>query len=330
MSSGLSTENIFNLVNKFGDEEDRVTASFGFMLKANPIALQKLVQKLGIELTEPNLKPVEVKTQVSYSILGSRIDLLVKLPDRFVIFLESKLGSTPLGKTQLLKYARILESEKRTIESVRLVFVTQFDRRTEFEKQKGRIMRLTSLNSNEIRYIRWEDVRRLIAANNRDASKRYLTDLFLDYLGDSMADRKMVGEQKVEDVEQVLIQSTDPDWWEFILKKKQSTQHSTAPETQFIAFYRTDKHAITHIAEVKFSEVEERRKTFHGFPRILKKLGERDANLRGVHKVYHLKEIVELPRWIEKRPGEAPVRNMWKKPLTTLIEAKTLSDLKSH
>lgn len=262
MPSGRSTENIFNLVNEFGDEEDQVTASFGFMLKANPLALRKLMQKLGIELTELNLKNVDVETQVSYPSLGSRIDLLVKLPERFVIFLESKLGSTPLGKTQLLKYARILESEKATVEFVRLVFVTQFDRRTEFEKQRGNITRLTRLNSNEIRYIRWEDVRRLIAANNRDASKRYLTDMFLDYLGDSMADRKIVGKQKVEDVEQVLIQSTDPDWWEFVRKKKQSTQHSTAPETQFIAFYRTDKHAITHIAQVKFSEIEEPERHF--------------------------------------------------------------------
>ena len=65
--SGLSVENIFNLVNRFSAEEDQVSASFGFVLKANLDALTALLQKLEIDvsqLSSGQLNRIEIDTQV--------------------------------------------------------------------------------------------------------------------------------------------------------------------------------------------------------------------------------------------------------------------------
>jgi len=326
--SGLSAENIFNLVNRFSAEEDQVSASFGFVLKANLDALTALLQKLEIDvsqLSSSQLKRIEIDTQVTYPAAKSRIDLRIGLAGVFLILFESKLGTSPVSRDQFVKYGRVLREEGTHYKSLRLVLVTQFDRTQDFLRLRKQL----SLSNSELVYLRWEDVRRMVAAHSGNATVKLIIKLFLKYLGDTMGDRKIIAEQKLKDLKQVLIQATDPDWWEFVKKRRLACQHGRAPEALFVAFYRTDKHAVTHIAEVESTEIEEPRKTYRGFPNILRKARQRGW-IDTPHKIYHLKEIIELPRWIEKQPEDAPVRNMWLKPMSRLLKARTLGELKGR
>ena len=243
----------------------------------------------------------------------------------FLILFESKLGTSPISRDQFAKYVRVLRDEETHYKSRRLVLVTQFDRTQDFLKLRKHL----SLSSRELVYLRWEYVRRLIVAHSRNDSVKLINSLFLKYLGDTMGDRKIIADQKLRDLKQVLVQATDPDWWDFVKKRRLACQHGKAPEALFVAFYRTDKHAVTHIAEVESTEIEEPRKTYRGFPNILRKARQRGW-IDTPHKIYHLKEIVELPRWIEKEPRDAPIRNMWLKPMSRLLKARTLGELKGH
>jgi len=131
---------VFDLVNKFGDEEDQVSACFGFVLKANEDVMSELLTRLGIgKVGRSDIRRIEVETQVAYP-SRERIDLRMKLPDKFIVLLESKLA-TSLGRDQLLRYAKVLEKEKAGYDECRLVYITQSDRRADFAREKQAILR---------------------------------------------------------------------------------------------------------------------------------------------------------------------------------------------
>ncbi len=330
----MHTDNVFHLLNRFGNQEDQISAGFGVVLRANPPVLLALLRLLGIPkkvLAKKDLKHTEVETQVSYT--GeederSRIDLQVRLAGRFSIFLESKLGTTALGKDQLGKYAAILKSERGMYEYIRLVLVTQFDRRAEGEKWAKTLRTTAGLKSGEFCYFRWEEVRGLVQNKAVNGKTRFLNKLFLEYVGDMMSDKKVIRDQVIKKVPEVLIISTDPDWWELTLRERIACQKNNTPDARYIAFYRTKPEAaITHIAEVDSTEKNLLpRHTYRNYRNLIDK-GKIRGWIDKPHKVYHLKELIELPLHIRKRRRKPGIRRNAFKTISELLGARYVDDL---
>lgn len=330
----MLTDNVFHLLHRFGNQEDQISASFGVILGMNPPVLLALLRQLHIPtatLAKKDLKMIEVETQVSYTGKEDeqiRIDLQVRLPGRFIVFLESKLGNTGLAKNQLGKYATILKGERGTYEYIRLVLVTQFDRRSEADGWARLLRSKADLKPGEFFYLRWERVRRLVEDKRTNGKARLLNKLFLDYVGDMMSDKKVIKDQVIGKVHDVLVASTDPDWWEFTLKDRITCQKNTTPDARYVAFYRTKPvSAITHIAEVEWTEKNvPARHTYRKFPKLLEK-GKKRGFIDKPHKVYHLKELVELPFPIRKRPRTPGIMEKTFKSMSELLKARYLDDL---
>jgi hypothetical protein len=330
----MRTANIFHLLNRFGPLEDQISAGFGFVLQANVPVLRALLHRLrlpgALQFTGHEMREIEIETQVSYSAAetpDSRIDLQIRWPGRFIAFLESKLGYTRLGTGQLDKYARLLRDVRGEYDSVRLVLVTQFERAMEAQHLARSLHARAGVKRGEFFYLRWEDIRRMIAEAPATSRTRAVNDLFLDYVGDMMSDRKVMKDQVVGKVPEVLVVATAPDWWELAQKKRIAIQANGTPDARYVAFYRLKPvSAITHIAEVEATEKNVRaREILHGFPRILAKAKQRGW-IDKPQKVYRLKELVPLPVTISRRGGAA-YRVKALKTMTDLLKARYLSDL---
>lgn len=330
----MRTDNVFHLVHRFGNQEDQISAGFGFILRMNPPVLLTLLRRLRIptsRLSNKDLRMIQMETQVPYTGKEeeqSRIDLQIKLSGRFVVFLESKLGNTGLGKNQLGKYAAILRGEREQYNHIRLVLVTQFDRKHEAGKWEKILQAKAGLKQQEFYYMRWEEVRQLIEKTPASGNTRTLNKLFLEYVGDMMSDKKVIKDQVIGNVPEVLIASTDPDWWDLAVKERIATQKNDTPDTRYVAFYRTAPvSAITHIAEVEWTEKNVLpRHTFKNFQKIRAK-GEKRRWIDKPHKVYHLKELIELPFPIRKRPGKPAVRVKVFKTMLKLLKARYIDEL---
>ncbi len=330
----MRTDNVFHLLNRFGNQEDQISAGFGVILQVNRPVLLRLLNLLRIptrSLTRKDLELIDVETQVSYTGKEderSRIDLQIWLPGKFVIFLESKLGNTALGKNQLGKYAAILKNEREMFDYVRLVLATQFDRSEEGEKWAKTARAKAGLKLDEFSYLRWEEIRLLVERTGGNGKTSFLNKLFLSYVGDMMSDKKVIKDQVIRKVPEVLIISTDPDWWDLTVREGIACQKNNTPDARYIAFYRTEPvSAITHVAEVEWTEKNvPNDRTYRKYPRLQKKLRDR-RSLGQPHKVYHLKELVELPMHIRKRPGKPPIREKAFKTMSELLSARYVDDL---
>jgi len=301
----MRVDNIFELINKYSNEEDQISASFGFILKNNKKILDKFLKIIKIELKPRELNEVDIETQVPYEVGGSRIDLQMTVYDKFLVFLESKLYKKEEKIfDQLEKYKKILDKKKTEYDNnIRLVYVNKQPIKLEVIQ---RLMEKLNLSENEFFFFSWEDLINL----TRESPKKETVKLFKKYIGDTMYAKKVIDEQKIKDIVEVLVVYTEPAFWELAQKKGIVVQKDASPDAKYIAFLRTHRgknirSAITHIAEVKYTESHvPRRITYEGFPNLVERAKKKGHDLDGTHKHYYLGEIVKLSREIPHLKGE--------------------------
>ncbi len=207
--------------------------------------------------------------------------------------MESKIVTAPKIDAQLLKYSKILNKNRGNYEGVRLVYVNKFPLRQEdLEKLRHRLL----LRSNEFFFFSWEDVLNLTKlAQNKETIK-----LFSNYIGDSMFSKKIMAEQKIKNVVDVLVVLTKPAFMELHILKNMAVQDNSAPDAHYLAFQQTSRpnkqrSAITHIAEVEYTENNiPRKEMLKGLPKKVQKsllafMKAHNADLNGVHKQYIFK-----------------------------------------
>ena len=215
-------------------------------------------------------------------------------------------------------------------EKINLVLITQLDEKNVFEDIQDIIIKDKILKKRELYYFRWIELIELFEIHHSTGKEKFINELFLKYLGDKMADRKEIKEQRIKDVKEVMIHSTDSDWWEHVKKTNIVCQDNNSPDAQYVAIYRNSPiSAITHIAKVRYTENNiPARESYKDYPEIIQKGTERGW-IDDLHKVYYLEELIELPVRIEKEKGDrGVVRNKWFKELTEILKARKLSDLR--
>ena len=228
----MLVDNIFSLVN--GKQEDQLSSGFGFILKNHKQILRNFLEKLEIKLPDKELKAVDIETQTTYDSGESRIDLHLLVPNRFLIFLESKIVTAPKIDSQLLKYTKILNKKRSEYEGVRLVYVNKYPlNQSDLDKLRQRLR----LRSDELFFFSWEDLLNLIQpVHNKEIIK-----LFSAYIGDSMFGKKIMAEQKIKNIVDVLVILTKPAFMELIKRKNMAVQINGAPDAHYIAIQEIDR-----------------------------------------------------------------------------------------
>lgn len=232
----MRVNNIFELINKFSKEEDQISAGFGFVLKNNVKILHKFLNNIKVNIKPKELKKVDIETQVSYDSGKSRIDLQLTIYDRFLVFVESKLYKKEEKIfDQLEKYKKILEIKRTEYNNnVRLVYVNKQPVKTEVIQ---RLRERLNLSENEFFFFSWEDLINL----TEELPKKETVKLFKEYIGDTMYAKKVIEEQKIKDIVEVLVIYTNPAFWELTNKKGIAVQRNSTPDAKYIAFLRTHK-----------------------------------------------------------------------------------------
>jgi len=329
----MLVDNIFKLVNKFSAEEDQLSANFGFLIKNDKQILNEFFKKINIDIQKKDLNFTDIETQVSYSSGKSIIDLQCSIPNKFLIFLESKIVATKLETIfkQLNKYRKILDQNRTEYEKIRLIYVSKYPIS---KNQKITLRQRLKLNEKEFYFFSWEDLLNLI----QTSKEKPITKLFNNYIGDTMFNKKIIKEQKIKDVVEVLVIFTNQYFWEMSQQKYIAVQGNGSPDAQYIAFLRTnlpngERSKITHIAEVEYTESNVPRKDMlKGLKpstrrELLDHMEERNLDLLATHKQYVLKKgsIKSLPKPIEHFGPGPQVK--FKTTMGKLLLAETTRDI---
>ncbi len=335
----MLTDNIFKLLKKVSKDEDQLSASFDFLLKEDAEILNNFLKKLGITLSRRDLKRVDIEALVPYVFKSktSIIDLQIEMPGKFLIFIESKIVPTKIERIlkQIEPYNDILKHKEVEYEGgTRLIYVA----RESIDKQQvDTIQRNLHRSAGEFLFFSWENL--LALAANCKRKNRRIIELFNNYIGDTMHSKKIISEQKIKNISDVLVIFTNPAFWAMTLQKDIAVQKKSSPDTRYIAFLRThlgkgERSGITHIAEVDYTEIRPRKEMFERLNTATKKLltkhivEERGGDLEGVHKVYFLKKglLRELQRKIDHYGAGVMVKFSAK--MSDLLCAKTTRDIK--
>lgn len=328
MAEGKSLNNIFSLVR--GKQEDQLSIDFGFVLKNYPKILDVFLRQIGISLNKKELKVVDIETQTTYNSGESRIDLHIEVPNRFLIFVESKIVIAHNIDKQLRKYSKILDKERTRFEGVRLVYINKYPISNE---KKKIITAKLRLKCEEFSVFSWEELLRL----TKPCENKEIIKLFNEYIGDSMNNKKYIGDQKIKNIKEVLVVFTNPAFWELTKKKNIAVQRNAAPDARYVAFLRTGrtdnngrhiKSAITHVARVQSIEsYVPIKEAFSGFSKLLKRAHERGwDSKRDTHKHYNLEGIVTLAHEIPHLGNKGMVN--FSTTLGELLKAKSTKDIR--
>lgn len=324
----VRADNIFRLVHHFGAEEDQVSANFAFMLSQNPQALEAFLEACDLP---PEPKGVEIRVQVPYEDRTSKVDIEIRKGGDFLVFLESKIRGRPLDAQQLSKYAKILKASKRKHDiKVRLVAVTQTDQGSRFDRMSEETS--LDLDHEEVLYFRWEDLHKMLRRESTVGWRKELMKMFDAYMGEMMKNKIDVEDLKVGELEEVLVQATNAEYWAVnkeygfctgTVEHKDGRRSKVPSDALFVAFYRTKPDsAITHIARVNSIErYANSGDVYKDTPmeRVQKEFGAKV-------KVYRFDPPVELPRKIPKGDAVA-VQDFRYTTIAKLLDAKTLADL---
>ncbi|MBA7612834.1 hypothetical protein ES703_20075 [subsurface metagenome] len=270
-------KNIFHLVGKYFErEEDKLSASFAFVLHLNRSnILKKFLDYLG--LTINGIKDVNIMTQEPHQ--DSIIDLQIEHKPNFMVFIESKIWDNQFDEQQLRKYAKLLSKLKNEYKEVRLILITQMNEAYRFKE----FSKKTELSRRELRYLRWNELLRMVEENNYIKDSKLVNKLFLEEF--EMKDEKVIDEQKIGEINEVLVFIADPECLEDVLKHNRCAwgwdpsgkQRARLPsDAQYIAFYAShEPKMITHLAKVKSIKMNVGGGTLKGWyhsPRLLFKV----------------------------------------------------------
>jgi len=330
----MNVDNIFSLLNKFDKEEDRISAGFGFLLKQNKKMLGAFLRKINVKASDRELKCVDIETQVDYYSDKSRIDLQLKIYGHFLVFLESKIVKNEDNIIkQLDKYAEILNSLKDQYNNrVRLVYIGKH--RINNDKLESMFSKI-NIDRDKTFFFCWEDLLKL----DEQYGKGKIFTQFNSYMGDRMYSKKVIKEQRLKDIIEVLIIHTNEENWKLIQLKNLAVQRNGTPDAQYLAFYRTHRkdkkgkkipQAITHIADVISTETNvPRSETVKGVPDLKRWYDQKNRELSGTHKHYNLGKLIKLEREIPFIKGRKSIgQTKFKTKMSELLCAKTVSDLK--
>lgn len=134
--------------------------------------------------------------------------------------------------------------------------------------------------------------------------------------------------QRKGSMREVLVQATTPEYWKVNKKHKFCSQKHTGrgmpKDVQYVAFYRTDEKAITHMAKVKKTNSKVPFKRAYAKTSLPKE--EIDRHKKGeLDKIYYIREPFWLPRIVR---GEGPgLRDYRYTTLENLLTAETIKDL---
>jgi hypothetical protein len=262
--------------------------------------------------------------------------LQIEIPGKYLIFLESKIVPTKTERiiAQIKPYNEILRNKEDEYEGgTRLVYVAK----DSIDKQQiGNIQKSINRSAEEFEFFSWENILGLMA--NCKRKNQRITELFSDYIGDTMHNKKIIQEQKVKNISDVLVIFTNHAFWEMTLQKNIAVQGKSSPDARYIAFLRThlkdERSGITHIAEVDYTELRPRGEMFDGLNKKTKSalmkhvVEQREKDLQELHKVYFLKNgsLKALPKKIDNYGPGVMVKFSAK--MSDLLCAKTTKDIK--
>lgn len=330
----MNVDNIFNLLNKFDKEEDRISAGFGFLLKQNRKMLKAFLKKINVATSDKELKNVDIETQVAYDSGESRIDLRLTIYGNFLVFLESKIvKNEDKIIEQLNKYAKILNSLKDQYDDrIRLIYISKL--LINPQKLESMFSKI-KLDRDKIFFYCWEDLLKLA----QQYIKGQIYKQFTAYMGDKMFSKRTIKEQKIKDIVEVLVIHTNEENWQLIQRKKLAVQGNGTPDVQYLAFYRTHRkdkkgktlsQAITHIADVISTETNvPLSETVKGVPDLERWYKQKNKELSTTQKRYNLGKLIKLDREIPFIKGGKSIGQVkFKTKMSELLRARTVSDLK--